>query len=76
MNMLKQACKWGKIQHEEADSMSLTWSQFVPGWRKTLLAYKQDNKRPNPFEEPDPSKFTHEHVISFKLNCFDRWRIG
>lgn len=54
--MLQRACEWAKTQRESADAMSEAWSQHVPGWRKMLLAYKQDKLKPNPFEEPDPGK--------------------
>lgn len=54
--MLERAWKGAKIQREVADSMTVTWSEFVPGWRKILAAYKKDSSNPNPFEEPDTGK--------------------
>ena len=52
-----EAWKWVKIQCQVADSMTATWSDFIPSWRDMLLAYKEDESNPNPFEEPDPSKW-------------------
>ena len=52
-NMLERAFKWGRIQRNAADSMSDTWSAYVPKWSKMLHAYKRNNSMPNPFEEPD-----------------------
>ena len=54
--MLERAWKWSKIQREAADSMTTTWSEFSPGWKKMLIAYKKDKSKPNPFEEPNPGK--------------------
>ena len=54
-NMLERAFKWAGVQREVANSMTATWSEFVPEWSKMLHAYKKDNSMPNPFEEPDPS---------------------
>ena len=56
MYMLEKARKWAKTQRRVADSMTATWSDFVPSWRGMLLAYKEDESKPNPFEEPDPGK--------------------
>ena len=57
--MLIRASESAKAQREAADSMSKAWHKSVPGWRKILLAYKQDNSKPNPFEEPDPGTSTY-----------------
>jgi hypothetical protein len=54
--MLERAWKWSKIQREAADSLTVAWAEFVPGWKKMLLAYKEDDTKPNPFEDPDPGK--------------------
>jgi hypothetical protein len=75
--MLKRAYKWAKIQREVADSMTVTWTEFVPEWKKMLQKYKQHRSMPNPknpkpdpklkpipnpFEEPNPSKnFLHRN---------------
>lgn len=56
--MLEQAIRWANVQREAADSMTTAWADFVPDWRKKLLAYKRDRSKPNPFEEPDPGKST------------------
>ena len=60
--MLERACKWAKIQREAADAMTEAWPQSVPAWRGALLAYKQDNSNPNPFEEPETGKFTPMYI--------------
>lgn len=57
--VLKRASEWAETQREAAKSMSQAMSRSVPGWRKTLLAYKQDKSKLNPFEEPDVGKSTH-----------------
>lgn len=54
--MLERAICWVKGQRESADSMTIAWANFVPGWRSELLAYKHDRSKPNPFEEPDPGE--------------------
>lgn len=67
ITMLKRANKWAKIQREAADSMTKAWPQLVPGWRKMLLAYKQDKSKQNPFEEPDIGKSfvrMHNHELN------------
>ena len=66
--MLKRACEWAKIQREAADSMTKAWPQAVSGWRKMLIAYKQDKSKPNPFEEPDIGEFAHAHPYYPGLN--------
>lgn len=55
-NMLERAIKWAKIQREAADSMTKTWVEYVPGWRRMLIAYKKDSSMPNPFRAPEPGK--------------------
>jgi hypothetical protein len=62
--MLGRAWKWAGIQREVADAMTHTWSEFVPEWRRSLSAYKRDRSKPNPFEEPDPSKWFSCMVLS------------
>ena len=57
--MLTRALELAKAHREAANSMSKAWYKTVPGWRKMLLAYKQDNSKPNPFEEPDPGMSTY-----------------
>jgi len=54
--MLENAWRWAKIQRDAADSMDATWPEFVPDWKKMLIAYKKDKSKPNPFKEPDPGK--------------------
>ena len=66
--MLKRASEWAETQREAAKSMSQALSRSVPGWRKMLLAYKQDKSKPNPFEEPDPGKSAHMRARSLELN--------
>jgi len=66
--MLERACKWAKIQREEADAMTAAWPRAVPGWRKMLLDYKQDQSNPNPFEEPDASELVCIYTYALKLN--------
>jgi hypothetical protein len=63
-NMLERAYKWAKIQREVANSMTVTWSEFVPEWKRMLQKYKMKNTHPNPFEEPDPGKnSSRRHII-------------
>ena len=57
--VLERAIKWAKTQRKEADLMTVAWARFVPSWRKMLLDYKKDPKKPNPFEEPDPGRSAH-----------------
>lgn len=54
--MLERAFKWAGIQREAAELMTKTWIEFVPGWRRMLVAYKKDSSMPNPFTVPDPGK--------------------
>lgn len=61
--MLERASEWAKIQRKAADAMTLAWDQFVPKWRQMLLNHKQDSAKPNPFQEPDPGKFTRAHGV-------------
>lgn len=70
--MLERAWKSAGVQREAADSMAATWSEFSPGWKTMLAAYKKNNKsKPNPFEAPDPGKF-HASVTSRTNLSFDR----
>ena len=69
---LERSLKWARVQREEADSMSVAWSRFVPGWRKMLHEYKRDKSKPNPFEEPNPGRSAHMCVHVFKLNNLGR----
>ena len=69
---LVRAVKWAKIQRKEAESMTLAWSQFVPDWRNMLRAFKRDQSKPNPFEEPDPGRFAFIYTCTSKLNNLDR----
>ena len=63
-NMLERAFKWGWIQRNVADSMSVTWSTYVRKWSKMLHAYKRNNSMPNPFEEPDTGEiFLYRNTI-------------
>ena len=55
-NMLERVFKWGWIQQNVADLMSVTWSMYVCEWSKMLHAYKRNNSMLNPFEEPDTSE--------------------
>lgn len=66
--MLKRASVWARIHREAADSMTNGWSRSVPGWRKMLRAYKQDQSKPNPFEEPDPGKSIRTCMRDPELN--------
>lgn len=67
--MLERALKWAKIQRDAAELMTDTWTEFVPGWRRMLDAYKQDHSIPNPFEEPNTGKtpFIRPHDRLMKL---------
>lgn len=69
--VLKRASEWAETQREAAKSMSQAMSRSVPGWRKTLLAYKQDKSKLNPFEEPDVGKSTHACVRSRTKQSLD-----
>ena len=62
--MLERSVKWAKIQRKEADAMTLAWAKFVSGWREMWEAFKLDSSNPNPFEEPNPGRFTCLHVQS------------
>ena len=55
--MLERVWKWAKTQRDSAELLTATWSEFAPGWKKMLIAYKKDKSNPNPFEEPDPSEW-------------------
>jgi hypothetical protein len=59
---LERASNWAQVQRKAADLMTVAWPEFVPDWRKMLLAYKQDRSKPNPFAEPDPSMFARTHM--------------
>ena len=61
---LEQSIEWAQVQCKEADSITMAWSQYVPGWRKMLLEYKMDKSNPNPFKEPDPGRSAHMHPCS------------
>ena len=63
--MLERAWNGARTQREVADSMTLTWSEFVPGWRRMLDAYKKDKSKPNPFQEPDLGKGVSARIISY-----------
>lgn len=74
-NMLERAFKWAKIQRDAAESMTETWIEFVPGWRRMLDAYKQDRSMPNPFEEPNTGKapfvWAHDRLTNLlKTSCW------
>ena len=66
--MLTWALEWAKTQREAANSMTLAWSQSAPAWRKMLVAYKNDQSEPNPFEEPDPSTFICKAFAALETN--------
>lgn len=66
--MLERAIKWAKKQREAAESMTAAWSRSVPSWRRMLIAYKNNQSNPNPFEAPDPSTFIHTMYIVRRAN--------
>jgi len=66
--MLERACKWAKIQRAEANSMTLAWPRSVGRWRKMLFAFKQDQRKPNPFLEPDDSELAWMCPRTLKLS--------
>lgn len=62
--MLERVFKWAKIQCEVADSMTATWSKFVPKWSRMLGAYKKNSSMPNLFKEPNPGEILlYRHII-------------
>lgn len=65
--MLERACKWTKILRKAADLMTKAWPKAVPAWRRMLLAFKQANSNPNPFEEPDVGKAVCTYAYDRKL---------
>jgi hypothetical protein len=55
-NQLERASKWVEKQREVSESLTKTWIEFVPGWKKMLVAYKKDSSKSNPFSKPDPGR--------------------
>ena len=59
---LERSIEWAQVQRREADSITMAWARYVPGWRKMLVEYKRDKSKPNSFEEPDPGRSAHMHI--------------
>ena len=38
--------------------MTSAWAPYVPSWSRMIRAYKKDQSKPNPFEEPNTGRFT------------------
>ena len=55
---LEKAWKWSKAQHEVANTLDASVSEgTVRKWQKMVSEYKQDKRKPNPFEEIDIGEF-------------------
>ena len=60
---MEKAWKWSKAQREVANTLNASVSEgIVCKWQKMVSKYKQDKRKPNPFEEIEIGEFFVTHV--------------